>query len=42
MMRIPKHREPTHPDEMLLEEFLQPMDYTARAGVCDSCALPAN
>ncbi len=24
-MRIPTHREPTHPGEMLLEEFLLPM-----------------
>ena len=25
---IPKHREPTHPGEMLLEEFLKPMKLT--------------
>jgi addiction module HigA family antidote len=25
MVRIPTHREPTHPGEMLLEEFLKPM-----------------
>ncbi|PIX21830.1 MAG: addiction module antidote protein, HigA family, partial [Deltaproteobacteria bacterium CG_4_8_14_3_um_filter_45_9] len=25
MIRIPTHREPTHPGEMLLEEFLNPM-----------------
>ena len=25
MVRIPTHREPTHPGEMLLEEFLAPM-----------------
>ncbi len=25
-MRIPTHREPTHPGEMLLEEFLIPME----------------
>jgi addiction module HigA family antidote len=25
MVRIPTHREPTHPGEMLLKEFLQPM-----------------
>jgi addiction module HigA family antidote len=25
---IPKHREPTHPGEMLLEEFLRPMKLT--------------
>jgi len=25
MVRVPTHREPTHPGEMLLEEFLNPM-----------------
>jgi len=25
-MKIPTHRAPTHPGEMLLEEFLKPMD----------------
>jgi addiction module HigA family antidote len=25
MVRIPTHRPPTHPGEMLLEEFLKPM-----------------
>lgn len=25
MVRIPKNRPPTHPGEMLLEEFLEPM-----------------
>ena len=24
-MNLPKHREPTHPGEMLLHEFLEPM-----------------
>jgi antitoxin HigA-1 len=28
MVRIPTHREPTHPGEMLLEEFLKPMSLT--------------
>jgi addiction module HigA family antidote len=28
MMRIPTNREPTHPGEMLLEEFLIPMEIT--------------
>ena len=28
MVRIPSHREPTHPGEMLLEEFLIPMGMT--------------
>jgi antitoxin HigA-1 len=30
MIRIPSHREPTHPGEMLLEEFLKPMGITQR------------
>ena len=25
MVRVPTHREPTHPGEMLLEEFLRPL-----------------
>ena len=30
MIRIPTNREPTHPGEMLLEEFLIPMGMTQR------------
>jgi len=30
MVRIPTHREPAHPGEMLLEEFLIPMGITQR------------
>lgn len=30
MVRIPTHRAPTHPGEMLLEEFLIPMNVTQR------------
>ncbi len=30
MIRIPTHRAPTHPGEMLLEEFLTPMGLTQR------------
>ena len=30
MVRIPTHREPTHPGEMLIEEFLNPMNITQR------------
>ena len=30
MVRIPTNREPTHPGEMLLEEFLIPMNLTQR------------
>ncbi len=29
-MRIPTHREPTHPGEMLLQEFLIPLGMTQR------------
>jgi antitoxin HigA-1 len=29
-MRVPIHREPTHPGEMLREEFLVPMKITQR------------
>lgn len=31
MVRVPTHRAPTHPGEMLLEEFLEPMGVTQRA-----------
>ena len=37
MVRIPTQREPTHPGEMLLEEFLKPMELTQRVladGIC--------
>ena len=30
MVRIPTDREPTHPGEMLIEEFLTPMGLTQR------------
>src|SRR4051812_11013787 len=30
MIRIPTHREPTHPGDMLLEEFLQPLGLSQR------------
>lgn len=30
MVRIPTHREPIHPGEMLVEEFLGPMGLTQR------------
>jgi addiction module HigA family antidote len=30
MIRIPTHRQPTHPGEMLLEEFLNTMGLTQR------------
>ncbi|MEM7739031.1 MAG: HigA family addiction module antitoxin, partial [Deinococcota bacterium] len=30
MIRVPTKRQPTHPGEMLLEEFLVPMNLTQR------------
>ena len=30
-MRIPKYRPPTHPGEMLLKEFLEPMQITQQS-----------
>lgn len=30
MVIVPTHREPTHPGEMLIEEFLTPMGITQR------------
>ena len=39
MVRIPTHRAPTHPGEMLLEEFLRPMALTQRA-LADGIQVP--
>ena len=39
MIRIPTHREPTHPGEMLLEEFLKPMDISQR-DLADGIRVP--
>ncbi|MCH8820829.1 MAG: HigA family addiction module antidote protein [Acidobacteria bacterium] len=39
MIRVPTHREPTHPGEMLLEEFLKPMDLTQR-DLADAIRVP--
>ena len=39
MARIPTHQEPTHPGEMLLEEFLKPMGITQRE-LSDSIHVP--
>ena len=39
MIRIPTHRAPTHPGEMLLEEFLKPMGLTQRE-LADSIHVP--
>ena len=40
MIRVPTHREqPTHPGEILLEEFLKPMDITQR-DLADGIRVP--
>jgi antitoxin HigA-1 len=39
MVRVPTHRAPTHPGEMLQEEFLIPMGLTQRA-LADAIHVP--
>ena len=39
MVRIPTHREPTHPGEMLLEEFLKPYHLTQQE-LADQIGVP--
>lgn len=39
MVRIPTHREPTHPGEMLLAEFLLPMQISQRE-LADALHVP--
>jgi addiction module HigA family antidote len=39
MVRVPMHREPTHPGEMLVEEFLKPMGLTQR-DLADAIRVP--
>lgn len=39
MVRVPTHRAPTHPGEMLLEEFLKPMNLTQRE-LADGIRVP--
>ena len=39
MVRVPTHRRPTHPGEMLLGEFLEPMELTQR-DLADAIAVP--
>ncbi len=39
MVRVPTNRTPTHPGEMLLEEFLKPMEMTQRE-LADSIHVP--
>ena len=38
-MKIPTHRQPTHPGEMLREEFLIPMNLTQKE-LADSIQVP--
>ena len=39
-MRVPTHRPPTHPGEMLLEEFLVPLGLSPQA-LANSLQVPA-
>ena len=39
MVRVPTDRAPTHPGEMLLEEFLKPMELTQRE-LADAIGVP--
>jgi addiction module HigA family antidote len=39
MVRIPSNREPTHPGEMLVKEFLEPMHITQRQ-LADAIRVP--
>ena len=39
MVRVPTNRQPTHPGEMLLEEFLSPMGMTQRE-LADAIRVP--
>jgi addiction module HigA family antidote len=39
MVRIPSNREPTHPGEMLINEFLEPMHITQRQ-LADAIRVP--
>ncbi len=38
-MLVPTHREPTHPGEMLLEDFLKPLELTQR-DLADAIGVP--
>lgn len=39
MIRVPTNRQPTHPGEMLREEFLEPMNLTQKE-LADSIRVP--
>lgn len=38
-MRVPKHRSPSHPGEILLKEFLEPMEISQRE-LADAIHVP--
>ncbi len=38
-MLVPTHRAPTHPGEMLLEDFLKPLELTQR-DLADAIGVP--
>jgi addiction module HigA family antidote len=40
-MTIPTHREPTHPGEILLEDFLKPKNLT-QSQVAEELGIPLN
>lgn len=40
-MTIPTHREPTHPGEVLLEDFLKPRNLT-QSQVAEDLGIPLN
>jgi len=39
MVRIPRHQQPTHPGEMLLRDFLEPLELTQR-DLADGIGVP--
>jgi len=39
MVRVPEHREPSHPGDVLLKEFLEPMKLTQR-DLADAIHVP--
>jgi antitoxin HigA-1 len=38
-MRVPKHRQPSHPGEILLKDFLEPMEISQRE-LADAIHVP--
>lgn len=39
MILVPTHRAPIHPEEMLLEDFLRPLEFTQR-DLADAIGVP--